>query len=436
MDVDCSVSSLDLFDTQLIQRDVIDGYYKEVQPVNSLQGGNVVEFRIPGEGKAFTDLRHCYLKMRIGVKKANGHNLDPAADKVSLINYIGATLFSQIDISLNGTQISSSTNHALRSIIDVMMNYGREAKEGQLQAALFYKDTAGQMDTSETEPADPATPVNQGLKSRWEWVKSNNSIELIARIHSDIFLQPKMLVNGVEMQLKFHKNKDSFSLISRVANAAYKIVLEDISLMLRKCILTDTKYNQLQSVSKRDIVYPITQVLTKVFTYSAGPSSLNINNAVQGKIPNRMIIGLVSNAAYNGDYTKNPFNFQHFGLRGVAVKLDGNTVNGDAIKVNFDDNRYMEGFWTLFASTGYMFKDDGCYIDREDYKSGYTLFAYDLTPTLCDGQYVDPEKSGDLAVELTFKAALAEAVTVCMYFEYNSMITINAARQVTAHFNI
>ncbi len=211
MDVDCSVSSLDLFDTQLIQRDVIDGYYKEVQPVNSLQGGNVVEFRIPGEGKAFTDLRHCYLKMHIGVKKANGRNLDAAAEKVSLINYIGSTLFSEIDISLNGTHISSSTNHALRSIIDVMMNYWREAKEGQLQAALFYKDTAGQMDTSETEPADPATPVNQGLKSRWEWVKSNNSIELIARIHSDIFLQPKMLVNGVEMQLTFHKNKDSFS---------------------------------------------------------------------------------------------------------------------------------------------------------------------------------------------------------------------------------
>ena len=151
--------------------------------------------------------------MNIRVKKANGHNLNAADDKVSLINYIGATLFSQIDISLNGTQISSSTNHTLRSTIDVMMNYGREAKEGQLQAALFYKDTAGQMDTSETEPADPATPVNQGLKSRWEWVKPNNSIELIAQIHNDIFLQPKMLVNGVEMQLKFHKNKDSFRLI-------------------------------------------------------------------------------------------------------------------------------------------------------------------------------------------------------------------------------
>ena len=161
-----------------------------------------------------------------------------------------------------------------------------------------------------------------------------------------------------------------------------------------------------------------------------------INNAVQGKIPNRMIIGLVSNAAYNGDYTKNPFKFQHFGLRGIAVKLDGNTVNGEAIKVNFDNNRYIEGFWSLFASTGYMFKDDGCFIDRGDYKSGYTLFAYDLTPTFCDGQYVDPEKSGDLGVELIFKEALAEAVTVCMYFEYNSMITINAARQVTAHFNI
>ena len=60
----------------------------------------------------------------------------------------------------------------------------------------------------------------------------------------------------------------------------------------------------------------------------------------------------------------------------------------------------MEAFWTLFDSTGYMFKDDGCFIDRDDYKSGYTLFAYDLTPTLCDSRYVDPEKIGDLGVEL------------------------------------
>ena len=83
--------------------------------------------------------------------------------------------------------------------------------------------------------------------------------------------------------------------------------------------------------------------------------------------------------------TQKTFNYQHFGLRGVVVKLDGYTVNGKAIKVNFDDNRYMEGFWTLFASTGYMFKDDGCYIGRNDYKSGYILLIYDIIPTLCDG---------------------------------------------------
>ena len=129
-----------------------------------------------------------------------------------------------------------------------------------------------------------------------------------------------MLVNGVEMQLKFHKNKDSFSLISGVTNAVYKIVLEDISLMLRKCLPTDTKYIELQ-VSKQNIIYPITQVLTKVFTYSTGLTSITINNAIKGKIPNRMVIGLVSNAAYNGHYTKNPFNVQHFGLRGDQLRL-------------------------------------------------------------------------------------------------------------------
>ena len=52
------------------------------------------------------------------------------------------------------------------SIIDVMINYGREAKQGQLQAALFYKDTAGQTNTTDPKPADAATAVNQGLKDR------------------------------------------------------------------------------------------------------------------------------------------------------------------------------------------------------------------------------------------------------------------------------
>ena len=44
----------------------------------------------------------------------------------------------------------------------------------------------------------------------------------------------------------------------------------------------------------------------------------------------------------------------------------------------------------------------------------------------------------NLGVELVFKVlkeTLTEAVTVCMYFEYNSMITINIARQVTEYFN-
>ncbi len=134
--------------------------------------------------------------MHIGLKKAHGHNLDPAVDKVSLINYIGAMLFSQIDISLNGTQISSSTNLAPRSINDVTMNYGREANEDQLRAALFYKVTASQMNRIDPEPAYAETAVNQGIKNYCEWVKSINSIELIAQIHSQIFSEPKMIVNS------------------------------------------------------------------------------------------------------------------------------------------------------------------------------------------------------------------------------------------------
>ena len=109
---------------------------------------------------------HLYLKVK--VSKADGFNLD-AASKVGFANYPTASLFNQVDVILGGKLISSVTDtYAYRSILEVLLNYDKEAGESQLGCGLFCKDTAGQMEEMDIS-ADPV--LNTGLKLRSEWTK-------------------------------------------------------------------------------------------------------------------------------------------------------------------------------------------------------------------------------------------------------------------------
>ena len=60
-----------------------------------------------------------------------------------------------MDVILGGKYISSATNtYAHRSILEVLLNYDKEAAESQLGCGLFCKDTAGKMEEIDIS-ADP-----------------------------------------------------------------------------------------------------------------------------------------------------------------------------------------------------------------------------------------------------------------------------------------
>lgn len=423
---ECSLSTIDgLSLGSITQRQIEKGYFKEIKPINPVKESNVIEFLVSGDGEEFSDLVHTYLKMTIKLKKNDGTDL-VAADKATVINYIGATLFSQIDILLNDVQISSSTpNNAYRAILEALLTYDTHSLESQMQAGGFYKDEAGKMD--ELDPDGE----NQGLKERFKLLQNGKSCEFVARIHTDLFTQPKLLVNGVRMRLKLQKNKDSFCLLS--AADSYRLEIEDISLMIRKCKLADDVYAQ--TIQSRAL-YPITRVLMKDYSFTQGVQSISMNNIVHGILPQRIVLAMVSNAAMNGSTTMNPFNFQHFNLSECNVLLNGSSVNGKAMTFDFENSKYLDGYWSLFSSTGKMHDNAGSVINRKDYKNGYALIVFDLSPTLCNGDYIDPDNSGELSVSLSFKNNLTNAITVLLYLEYNSQIEITKEKEVVTHFHV
>ena len=92
----------------------------------------------------------------------NGCNLADVAE-VGPVNLFLHSLFSQVDISLNGTLITPSTNnYPCRAMIETLASYGEDSKKSQLTSALFYKHGASKMVATTIAPNEG----NEGLFHR------------------------------------------------------------------------------------------------------------------------------------------------------------------------------------------------------------------------------------------------------------------------------
>lgn len=74
--------------------------------------------------------------------------------------------------------------------------------------------------------------------------------------------------------------------------------------------------------------------------------------------------------------------------------------------------------------------------DISDYGHGYTLFAFDITPDLCDGDHFNLLKSGLLLLEFQFASNLVQPIHLIVYMEFDNLIEINASRKIIKDYQI
>ena len=79
-------------------------------------------------------------------------------------------------------------------------------------------------------------------------------------------------------------------------------------------------------------------------------------------------------------------------------------------------------------------KDEGNDLDISEYDGGNTLYAFDLSPSILDGNQIELIKSGSVRIELKFDQALTQSVHVVVYAELDSMIEITKGREVVTDY--
>ncbi len=416
---------MELFEDRLRQEDVPEGGFELIKPIGSLNGTQVIEFLVKGN-EEYIDLHASYLIVKVKTTNADGTNL-VANSEIALINYPIASLFQHVDVYLNNVLITNTYNYMYKAYMEALLTYSKVSKDSWMGASGWYEDTHNEMDTLGN--------ANTGFRSRKGLIKESKIVEFSGKVHSDMFNQERLLLNQMDLRVIFTRNSDSFCTMSTGALTG-KIEFVDATLVIRRNKLASHKANEVQTtLQKRDIKYFIPRTVVKTYTFPAGLRNISVRNSVSGKdIPNRIVVGLVSNTAYNGSKTSNPFHFKHYNMISADITVDTKSVYGKPMTMDIESGQFMEPFWAMQRGLGYMFQDDGCGITREEYDKGYFLLVADLSATMCNGQYEDPVQSGNVDIELKFGVPLPETVNVIVYMEFSSTILINAARQIIKDF--
>jgi hypothetical protein len=123
------------------------------------------------------------------IVKTDGSDSDPDTE-VGPVNLWMHSLFSEVSVSLNGKLVSPPTSmYPYRAYIETLLSYGPVAKESQLTGVMWYKNTPGQQVKRPTD--------SKRCTSSKEMTALSKSVQMMGKLHLDLFCQDKYLLNHV-----------------------------------------------------------------------------------------------------------------------------------------------------------------------------------------------------------------------------------------------
>ena len=426
-------SELDLFGVPPTQTSTEDAQWVEHQPMASLESGGPIEFLLPGWVDTCLDIASSYLHVQAKGSKFNGTPLDPD-NAVAPVNNWLHSLFSQLDVYLNGTLVTPSRNtYPYRAYIETLLSYGNEAKETQLRSQLRYKDTAGRMDAVDIVDEDV---MNRGLVSRRAHVTQSRFVDMMGRLHVDLFLQDRYMLNGVDVKIRLVRSKYTFALMAGGGNLDYKVHIVNATMFARKATLNPTV--QMAHIRHWTRARPCTRCVPSTAKYIHFRQGLcRTRTKTCFSVPYRNVWYYAASTTTRTTVRTRRTRFTPSTTTSTSSPftwmVDRYPPNlSSRISTRIDPNPNPNPYLNLFTSTGKVSQDEGNGLTRDDFRDGYTFFGFDLTP--CDGSCFHLVQKGNLRIEMHFDAALQQTINVVVYAEFESVLEIDKSRNIINDF--
>jgi hypothetical protein len=481
----------------------------------------------------YIQLNNAGLEARVRVVNADGSPLADVADIVAPVNLLGAVMWSDVEVSLNGQPFpgASCVNAGYKAFIETLLSYDSDARNTHISTRLFHLDSpghAGNMaistgslmmavqsgwragkipypdvperiqylpgddedeaavrDLTEAEvvkviasilggiefgvnrpnpalaqigegvqlnnaarrrhrltlmhdfyTAHVGTPemietyrkflvkgqdyVNKGFDKRYVVCCGSAPFDMFSPINHDFFKLNNNIGPGNRIDLKLSLAKHTFLLNSGLVGKNYRLQIDDLRLFLR----TITLKERIPPPMTEKYLMTETNLHKQVVPAGLPNITFRIHNG--GVMPKTVVVAMVYAKAADGNHEFNPFNFHHFNIKRMSLKINGEETPAGGLEFDFRQSNPLcsRAYHWIFENTGVADNEKGNMIAWQAFLSGSFIIPFDLTPDKCNGVHLHDAEFGFIDLTLEWDEPLPKPIYV-LYENIFNRVLIN-----------
>ena len=85
-------------------------------------------------------------------------------------------------------------------------------------------------------------------------------------------------------------------------------------------------------------------------------------------------------------YKQNPFNFQHFNVQSMVLRVNGKAIPFKELEMDFSSGRLLIGYLSLFQGTNTLYSNHSMGLMTKNYKNVHTIYTFDLETNSVPGE--------------------------------------------------
>ena len=249
--MEVSSSAFDIFAEPAVDSSIVSVNGVGYIPISAIINDSTLDFHVPAQLNNYINLSKTYLILRIKVSQIEVDTAKGIPEKtVYLAPLTPSCLFRQVDLYLNTTLVStSSNNYPYRAYFETLLSFPSTVKKDML-TALEHIDGV------------------QLAESK----RGSVSLECLTRIYLDMFSQSKMLIPGVSLHLRLCRNSDDFIFhIPTTGSSNYQIELEEACLYIEHVTPNPSiALEHERRLARETCVYPISRSVVRAYHIPSG----------------------------------------------------------------------------------------------------------------------------------------------------------------------
>lgn len=439
-----------------------------------------ITFHIPKlDGDNFPFLNDMKIKLRVKIVSEGPDKKPPATQDIAPINNIANSMFNNVKLYLNETQVSSSTNglYPYWAYVSALVNNNEDRKLGLMQLFGYYEDHHWDnlQEGSVTSGWFRRRELFGQLKITGDTYRFDYDSKKIVTLYADVMTEFKgstvPMLNLVGGRLEVYLNRPGFYMQSGAGNTTncnmnkYYLDIVSAELLVNvKTMNASLSANLEKHLSSTPQVYQTTRMDMRKIMMPAGQFSFTTDNIKQTLVaPDRVMLFLLPNHYIDAQYGTSALRMNNYigeqvtwhpgdaGRPGenrddvtkraylTHVKM---SLNNESLEPseggNTADELMRRKCMEFYQNQGMMDAESPVRISPASYADGKFVMLYDLTKSkraALAGPLRQEAKQGNLKLEMTFSKELPTNAFLMVMSEFHSSVTVDKNRNVVYQYS-